>query len=93
MVGLCDEEGAVALGRRDVPMPCCGLGRRERGEDLLLVALDALRSRHDRDQLWKAFEPGQPEFREAPVKAGVSNAVRRDPAADHVGSVDFCLQR
>jgi hypothetical protein len=49
MVGLGDEESAVALGCRDGLVPGRGLGWRQRGEDLLLVTLDALRSRHHRD--------------------------------------------
>jgi hypothetical protein len=42
VVRLGDEEGTVVLGRRDRLMPHRGLGRRQCGEDLLLVALDAL---------------------------------------------------
>ena len=41
----------------------------------MLVALDALRSRHDRNELWKAFEAGQPKRREAPVEAGVGHTL------------------
>ena len=42
VVGLGNEEAAVVLGRRDRLTPHRGLGRRQCGEDLLLVALDAL---------------------------------------------------
>ena len=49
MVRLGDKEGALALRGSNSPLPGLGLARRERRDDLLLVALDALRSRHDRD--------------------------------------------
>jgi hypothetical protein len=42
VIGLGDEEGSVALGSRDGLMPRGGFGRGQCGEDLLLVALDAL---------------------------------------------------
>src|SRR5215813_14930092 len=42
VIGLGDEESAVMLCCRDGLMPRLGLGRRQCGEDLLLVALDAL---------------------------------------------------
>ena len=60
VVGLGDEESAVAPGCRDGLVPARGLGWCQRSEDLLLVALDALRSRHHRDELRKAFELLQP---------------------------------
>jgi hypothetical protein len=46
-------------------VPRRGLGWRQRRQDLVLVALDALRARHDGDELRKAFEPGQPNCRKA----------------------------
>ena len=93
VIGLGDEESAVTLCCRDGLMPRLGLGRPQRGKDLLLVALDALRSWHHRYELRKAFEPGQPEYREAPVEAGIGHTLWGDPTADRVGRIDFCLQR
>jgi hypothetical protein len=43
VIGLGDEEGTVALGGGDGVLE--GLGRGQGGEDLLLIALDALRAR------------------------------------------------
>jgi hypothetical protein len=42
VIGLGDEESAVAFGCGDGLVPRRGFGRGQRGEDLLLVALDAL---------------------------------------------------
>ena len=70
-----------------------GLRRGQGGEDLLLVALDALRARHDRDHLRKAFEPAQPERGEAAVEAHIGDALRGHAAADEAGGVDLGLQR
>ena len=42
MVRLGDKEGALALRGSNSPLPGLGLARRERRDDLLLVALDAL---------------------------------------------------
>ena len=57
----------------------------------MLVALDTLRTRHDRDELWETPQPGQPERMEAIVEAGGGDHARAHPAADDAGGVDLCL--
>jgi hypothetical protein len=93
VIGLGDEKGPVALGRGDGPLERLGLRRGQRGEDLLPVALDALRARHDRDHLREAFESGQLKRGEAAVEAGIGDAFRGCAAADDAGGVDLGFQR
>src|SRR5436305_7945542 len=89
VIGLGDEEGPVALGDGNGLAKRLGFRRGQDGEDLLLIALDALRTGHDRDQLRKAFQPGQPECGEAAVEAHIGDAVWRHAAADDTRAIDF----
>ena len=91
MIGLGNEEGAIALGLGDGLPERFGLRRAQSREDLVLVAFDTLRSRNHRNELWKTLQLGQSEPVEALVKARISATLRRHPAADDAGSIDFCL--
>src|ERR1700753_123535 len=82
VIGLGDEEGAGALGLGAALSPHLGLARGQRGEDLLLIALDTLRSRHDRDELRETLQPGQPEDVKPLVQAGIRGAARAHPPPD-----------
>ena len=58
MIGLGDKKGAVDLGRSYRLAPPLDLRRHQCGEDLLLVAFNALRAGYDRNQLREASESG-----------------------------------
>src|SRR5579863_7603363 len=59
MIGLGDEKGTVALRRSGGLLKFRGFRRGQRGEDLLLIALDPLRPRHHRHHLRKTLKPSE----------------------------------
>src|SRR5262249_45169301 len=93
MIGLGDEKGAVGLSRGHRLVPPLDLIRRQRGEYLLLIAFDAFRAGHDRDQLRKASEVGQSKSGKAAVETHIGNALRRRAAANNTRRIDLGLQR
>ena len=76
VIGLGNKEGPFILRLGNGLPPGLGFSWGQRREDLLLIALDTLRARHDRDKLRETLHPPQPERMEAVVEARIGNTAR-----------------